>query len=155
MIEFLPQGTFVGLLLAEAIDDCERLLTELKERERHQAFLIDWSDRVRGETAPEAIMAVTLEWLGAHLGASRTTYAESDTSGRRFTVTGEWRDGVASIRGNSFFLENVGAAVDREWTVGEIVRYEDVAHDPRLEASAIERTPATCAGTTFITTLDG
>ncbi|RYY47652.1 MAG: GAF domain-containing protein [Sphingomonadales bacterium] len=115
-----------------------RAQAELAERERHQAFLIDWSDRVRGETCPDAIMAVTLEWLGQHLGATRTTYAECDSSGRRFTVTGEWRDGVSSIRGNSFLLESVGAAVDREWTIGEVIRYDDV-EDGRLEAAATER----------------
>lgn len=112
----------------------------LQERERHQAFVIDWSDRVRGETSPQAIIAITLEWLGAHLGAMRTTYAECDSTGRRFTVTGEWRDdAVSSIRGNSFFLENVGAAVDRDWTVGEVIRYDDVANDVRLEPEAVER----------------
>ena len=29
MVEFLPQGTFVGLLLVDAIDDCDRLLSDL------------------------------------------------------------------------------------------------------------------------------
>ncbi|RYY47115.1 MAG: GAF domain-containing protein [Sphingomonadales bacterium] len=117
-----------------------RAEAELLERERHQAFLIDWSDRVRGETCPDAIMNTTLDWLGNHLGATRTTYAECDTSGRRFTVTGEWREqSVSAIRGNSFFLENVGAAVDREWSVGEVIRYDDVAGDPRLERDAIDR----------------
>ncbi|RYY24258.1 MAG: GAF domain-containing protein [Sphingomonadales bacterium] len=117
-----------------------RAQAELAERERHQAFLIDWSDRIRGETSPEAIMGTTLQWLANHLGATRTTYAECDMTGRRFTVTGEWRDGaVSSIRGNSFFLENVGAAVDRDWSVGEIIRYDDVASDDRLEQLAQER----------------
>jgi PAS domain S-box-containing protein len=116
-----------------------RAEAELLERERHQAFLIDWSDAVRGQASPDAIIATTLEWLGRHLGATRTTYAETDATGRMFTVTGEWRDGVSSIRGNSFLLESVGAAVDREWTAGEIIRYEDVATDPRLEPAAIAR----------------
>jgi len=116
-----------------------RAEAELFERERHQAFLIDWSDRVRGVASPDAIIDITLEWLGRHLGATRTTYAECDETGRMFTVTGEWRDGVSSIRGNSFLLASVGAAVDREWTAGEIIRYEDVASDPRLEPAAVAR----------------
>lgn len=116
-----------------------RAEAELLEREQHQAFLIDWSDAVRGEASPDAIMATTLEWLGRHLGAARTTYAECDPTGRMFTVTGEWRNGVSSIRGNNFLLESVGAAVDRDWTAGEIIRYEDVATDPRLEPAVIER----------------
>lgn len=133
LLRDIAERTWVSLERARA-------QAELAERERHQAFLIDWSDRVRGETSPDAIMGITLEWLGAHLGATRTTYAECDVTGRRFTVTGEWRDpAVSSIRGNSFFLENVGAAVDREWTIGEVIRYDDVAHDARLEAQAAER----------------
>jgi PAS domain S-box-containing protein len=116
-----------------------RAEAELLERERHQAFLIDWSDKVRGVASPDAIVAITLEWLGKHLGATRTTYADCDTTGRMFTVTGEWRSGVSSIRSNSFLLENVGAAVDREWTAGEIIRYEDVATDPRLEPATVAR----------------
>ena len=116
-----------------------RAEAELLERERHQAFLIDWSDRIRGETSEQAIMATTLEWLGRHLGNTRTTYAECDETGL-FTVTGEWRDErVSSIRGNSFHLHQVGAAVDRQWLEGEVVRYDDVAADPRLEPAAASR----------------
>ncbi|RYE01121.1 MAG: GAF domain-containing protein, partial [Sphingomonadales bacterium] len=133
LLRDIAERTWVSLERARA-------QAELAERERHQAFLIDWSDRIRGEASPEAIMGVTLEWLGNHLGATRTTYAECDTTGRRFTVTGEWRDyAVSSIRGNSFFLENVGAAVDRDWTVGEVIRFDDVIRDGRLEQEATER----------------
>ncbi len=111
----------------------------LAERERHQAFLIDWSDAIRRRTEPQAIVQTTLEWLGKHLGVTRATYAECDPTGRRFTVSGEWREGVSSILGNSFVLESVGSQVDRAWTAGEIVRFDDVGADPRLEAPAVER----------------
>jgi PAS domain S-box-containing protein len=116
-----------------------RAEAELLARERQQAFLIDWSDAVRGLATPEAIIDTTLERLGRHLGATRTTYAECDPSGRMFTITGEWRDGVSSVRGNVFALQSVGASVDREWMAGEVIRYDAVATDPRLEPSAINR----------------
>jgi PAS domain S-box-containing protein len=116
-----------------------RAEAELLERERHQTFLIDWSDHVRGETSEHAIMATTLEWLGRHLGNTRTTYADCDADGR-FTVTDEWHDHrVTSVRGNSFHLQQVGAAVDQQWSAGEVVRYDDVATDPRLEPAAASR----------------
>lgn len=111
----------------------------LQERERNQAFLISWSDRVRGETSAQAIMATTLEWIGRHLGVTRTTYAETDETGRNFTVLDEWRESVSSIKGNRFSLESVGASVDRAWIAGEIIRYDDVAADPRLEPAARAR----------------
>ncbi|MET0310269.1 MAG: GAF domain-containing protein [Sphingomonas sp.] len=116
-----------------------RAETALQERERNQAFLIDWSDRIRSETSPGAILVTTLEWLGRHLGVTRTTYAETDATGRIFSVREEWRDGVASIKGNVFTLESVGASVDRAWVAGEVIRYEDVANDPRLEPPAKAR----------------
>ncbi|OYY89451.1 MAG: hypothetical protein B7Y45_12165 [Sphingomonas sp. 28-66-16] len=118
----------------------------LQERERHQAFLIDWSDKIRGETRADAIIATTLEWLGGHLGVARTTYAECDADGL-FTVTGEWRDDrVKTILGNSFHLKQVGAAVDRQWISGEIVRYDDVAIDSRLEPVVTARYAAAQIG---------
>jgi len=111
----------------------------LRERDRHQSFLIAWGDRVRPETEIESIVAITLEMLGRHLGVTRATYVEADMSGLGFTILGEWRHGVSSIRGDSFSLRSVGAAVDRAWVAGEVIRYDDVAHDPRLEPAVIER----------------
>lgn len=123
-----------------------RAEAELLERERHQAFLIDWSDRIRGESSKQAIIATTLEWLCGHLGNARTTYAECDATGL-FTVTDEWRDDrVISIRGNSFRLQQVGAMVDRQWQAGEIVHFDDVAADPRLEPTAVARYAAAQIG---------
>lgn len=116
-----------------------RAQAELVERERHQAFLIAWSDAVRGETSAQAIVRITLERLGRHLGVSRATFAHCEADGRRFTVTGEWRDGVGSVLGNSFLLESVGSAIDRAWRAAEVVRYDDTANDARLEPFARER----------------
>jgi len=114
-----------------------RAETEIRGRERNQAFLIDWSDAIRGVSSVEAIVAITLEWLGQHLGVTRTTNAETKDGGRHFSVTSEWRDpSVNSILGAYFSIESVGASVDREWNAGELVCYEDVRHDPRLEDSA-------------------
>jgi PAS domain S-box-containing protein len=111
----------------------------LLDRDRHQSFLIAWGDRIRPETEIEAIVAITLEMLGRHLGVTRTTYVEADLTGRAFTVLGEWRHGVASIRGDSFTFPSVGAAVDRAWVAGEVIRCDDVMADPRLEPAVIER----------------
>jgi signal transduction histidine kinase len=112
----------------------------LKERDRNQAFLIEWSDAVRGVSSPESIMATTLEWLGKHLGVTRATYSESDKTGRVFSILGEWRDGVMSIVDTSFSLDDVGETVEREWVAGTIVRYDDVITDPRIayETAVVE-----------------
>jgi PAS domain S-box-containing protein len=134
----------------EDVDLCEELAervwatvsraraeTEVRERERNQAFLIAWGDAIRGLASADAIVAITLERLARHLGVTRVTNAETSDGGRHFLVTGEWRDAsVGSILGNYFSIESVGASVDREWAAGELICYEEVRHDPRLEEAA-------------------
>lgn len=111
-----------------------RVEQELLERQRSQSFIIDWSDRVRSLTAPGDIMSTTLECLGRYLHVTRATFSQADATGRLFTVEGEWRDGVVSILNTSFSLDNVGVVVEREWLSGEVVRYDDIVADPRIEA---------------------
>ncbi|MEO6215046.1 MAG: GAF domain-containing protein [Sphingomonas sp.] len=132
LIRDIAERTWVSLERARAE-------AALQERERHQSFLIAWGDRIRPENEIDAIITITLEMLGRHLGVTRTTYAEADMSGRSFSILGEWRHGVSSIRGNSYSLRSVGAAVDRVWLPGEVIRYDDVANDPRLDPAAAER----------------
>lgn len=114
-----------------------RAEAELATRERNQAFLIDWSDRIREETSPAAMMAITLEAVGRFLSVSRATFAQLD--GAMFEVVGEWREAVSSLLGNRFSLPSVGEVVDRDWHAGESVRFDDVATDPRLEPAAVDR----------------
>ena len=111
----------------------ERARTEqaLKARERDQAFLVEWSDALRPLTAPDDIMPVTMERLGRHLGATRVTYAEADEVERVFTTCWDWCDGCPSLVGTRVALGDIGEQAKREWMAGEIVRYDDVAGDPR------------------------
>lgn len=131
LCEELAEQTWTALARARAE-------AALLERERNQAMLIAWSDRVRDEADPEAIIETTLRMLGEHMGVTRATHSESDASGRLFTVLGEWRRDTISIAGSSFSLDEVGTTVDREWMAGEIVRYDDVTRDPRIEPEVIE-----------------
>ncbi|WBH15793.1 GAF domain-containing protein [Sphingomonas radiodurans] len=103
----------------------------LRERERDQAFLVNWSDTVRRLGAPDDIMLATMERLGRHLGATRVTYAEADYAERVFATRWDWCDGCPSLIGTRVSLDAVGAEVEREWLAGEVVRYDDVATDPR------------------------
>ncbi|MEO8375811.1 MAG: GAF domain-containing protein, partial [Sphingomonas bacterium] len=132
LIRDIAERTWVSLERARAE-------AALQERERHQSFLIAWGDRIRPENEIDAIITITLEMLGRHLGVTRTTYVEAEPSGRAFTVLGEWRHGVMSIRSDNFTFRSVGAATDRAWVAGEVIRCDDVANDPRLEPAVIER----------------
>jgi GAF domain-containing protein/CheY-like chemotaxis protein len=114
----------------------ERARTEqaLMARERDQAFLVQWVDALRRLSAPDDIMLETMERLGRHLGATRVTYAEADYEERVFATRWDWCDGCHSLIGTRVSLDAVGEQVQREWIAGEIVRYDDVARDPRTDA---------------------
>ncbi|WP_406875403.1 GAF domain-containing protein [Sphingomonas sp. 179-A 2A2 NHS] len=105
----------------------------LKARERDQAFLVDWTDALRGLSEPDDIMLDTMERLGRHLGTTRVTYSEFDHDDRVFTTRWDWCDGCPSLIGTRVSLEAIGTRAQREWIAGEIVRYDDVASDPRTD----------------------
>ena len=109
-----------------------RVEQALKERDHHRALLLDWSDRTRGLATPEAILDVTLERLGRHLGVSRVSFLQTDATERQFTIIAEWANGVASMVGVSFSLDDVSEAMERDWAEGRIVRYDDITADPRI-----------------------
>lgn len=113
----------------------ERARTEqsLKARERDQAFLVDWADALRRLTAPDDIMLETMERLGRHLSATRVTYSEADYVERVFATRWDWCDDCPSLIGTRVSLDTIGEQAQREWIAGEIVRYDDVSHDPRTD----------------------
>lgn len=104
---------------------------ELRARERNQAFLLDWSDHVRNETSPAAILGETLRRVRTHLAAAHASYADCDAECRVFTVRAEARDDTRSTIGRTIAIDTLDPAVAQEWVAGEVVRYDDVARDPR------------------------
>ena len=118
-----------------AVLETARAEAALRDRERHQAFLLDWSDGVRGIADEAGIVAFTIERLGRYLGTSRANYAEGSVDARRFAVRQEWfRDGhVAASR------EGVGEGVQEAYLQGDMVVCEDVTSDPRFDAAARAR----------------
>lgn len=116
-----------------AVVSRSRAEAALQERERHQRFLIDWADRIRDESDPAAIVAITLARLGGHFpGVTRATYSEGDETGRWISNRGEWLNGVGSVADTVFDLEEVGVEVAAAWLGGAPVQYDDVTTDPRI-----------------------
>jgi len=115
----------------------ERVRAEgrLKERERHQRFLIDWGDSLRRTSDPDEIMQGTLERLGQHLAVTRTTYSEADDERRVFTTCWDWCDGCPSLVGTRVAMAAIAPEIEREWLAGHLVRYDDVGTDPRVVAA--------------------
>lgn len=107
-----------------------------RERDRSQAFLIEWNDALGRVETPDDIMKTTLESLGRHLGATRVTYAEIDGTGRVFTTRWNWSDGCGSLVGLKVHLDQVDPQVEQEWLTGKVVRYDDVTCDPEIGEAA-------------------
>ncbi|SEJ77499.1 PAS domain S-box-containing protein [Sphingomonas sp. OV641] len=113
-----------------------RTQAELAKRERDQAFVIAWSDRLRAETSVEVIVSTTLAALATHLGTARANFAEP-VAGSGFTVLHEWRDVTGST--STVARPAVSDAVETAYLAGEPVVARDVDADPRFDIDARER----------------
>ena len=116
----------------------ERVRAEaaLKERERHQAQLLAWNDRMRDERTAWGMLTATLDQLGHALGATRINYAETGEDGQTLHVLQEWTAGVASVADMEFPLAALGPAVRGALESGEAFVAEDIANDPRFDADS-------------------
>lgn len=117
-----------------AILEKARAESALKDRERHQAFLLDWSDAVRDEASPEAITALTVERLAAHLGASRSSYAATADNGSSFTIVAEACRDACAVAGRTYSLERLGPSIEADLRAGRMTRSHDVQADDRASA---------------------
>lgn len=115
-----------------AILEKARAESALHDRERHQAFLLDWSDAVRDETSPKAITELTVERLAAHLGTARSSYASTADNGMTFTIVAEARKDARPILGETYALDRLGSAIAAEFRAGRLTRLDDVHADPRV-----------------------
>ena len=116
----------------------ERVRAEaaLRERERHQAQLLAWTDRMREERTAWGMLTATLDQLGHALGATRINYAETGDDGQTLHVLQEWNSGVASVADVEFPLAALGPAVRGALESGETFVAEDIPTDPRFDAEA-------------------
>ena len=108
----------------------------LKERERAQAFLLDWIDRVRVESDPMRILQLTLASLGDYLGVDRVNYIEGSIDSSQFTILSQWDAAGESTAGSTYPAKAVGDTILGEYQAGDLVRCTDVRVDPRIEAWA-------------------
>jgi PAS domain S-box-containing protein len=72
----------------------------LAQSERRLRFLDQLGQATRSLTDATAVMAVTAQLLGEHLGASRCAYADVEADSDRFTIRNDWSaPGLASSAG--------------------------------------------------------
>ena len=104
LVEHAAARTWSALEHSRVVDRLRQSQAALKDRDQAQTFLIDWSDRVRHETSPEAITALTLEGLARHYQAAHAWFAVTGNGGASFVVTHEWRAAEGSFRGTRHTL---------------------------------------------------
>jgi PAS domain S-box-containing protein len=125
-------------LTGVVVDITDRRIADerLRATRERQAFLLSLGDRLRDEDEPDAIMAITNEALGRHLGALRVGYGEIDPSGEYLTLRSDWTDGVPSNAGR-FLLASYGIGGAEESRAGRTFVSDDVAADPRVGAEGL------------------
>jgi PAS domain S-box-containing protein len=99
-------------------------------RAERDAFLVMLGDQLRDLVDPRAIMAVTCEKLGKHLGASRALYGEIEMD-ERFVVHHAYCRDVPNVTG-TYRLDDVGPTLVAEARAGRDVVVVDTKTDARL-----------------------
>ncbi len=117
----------------EAVAGTTRDVTQQKEIEHRQRFLLDVSDRLRLLDDPGAIRHVAAEALARELGVSAAGFVEIEPDGETLVAGGEYCDGrMPDISGRRFSMEGVGSGYAPLVLAGENVFIEDYEGDMRI-----------------------
>jgi PAS domain S-box-containing protein len=112
-------------------------ITERRQAEARQAFLLRLQDALRGLTAPQDILTGAATHLGRHLGAARIGYGEVQPDGETVLITNGYADGVPPVNGilaHAAFGPHYGAML----RAGTPIILDDVLADPKREPGAWE-----------------
>jgi len=112
-------------------------ITERRQSEARNQFLVSFDDAVRALRDPMSIMALGTELLGRHLGVSRCAYAELEEDGEHFTVKRDFRDPdeAPSIVGR-WSLSEFGARFAGDLRAGQALVVSDYARELPEDAAA-------------------
>ncbi|WP_407571754.1 PAS domain S-box protein [Deinococcus altitudinis] len=104
-------------------------VTERKQREEQQTYLLKLSDALRPLADPAEIQATATRVLGEHLGANRVLYFE--IHGADYVVERDYAHGAVSISG-TFPVASFSPKVLEAQLAGRTVAVSDVTADPDL-----------------------
>ena len=105
-----------------------RDVTDRKQAEHRNAFLVRLDDETRGLSDPKEITATAARLLAEHLGVERCAYAEVDRDAVTFQITGDYTRGVPSIVG-SHSIEAFGPVFRERMLAGKPFVIDDVEKD--------------------------
>ncbi len=106
-------------------------ITERKQREQKQAYLLELSDVLKTITDPHEIQSTAVSLLGKYLKAARAGYAEDGGDGDTVVITRNYIDGVPSIEG-TYQYNDYGPELVKELRAGRMVVRNDIAADASL-----------------------
>lgn len=110
-------------------------ITERKERERQQEFLLKLADALRPLSDPHQIQQAATQVLGEYLGVDRAYYVDIEPDHEHWVVADNYvREGVPPLIGRGR-VDDFGWA-GKELLAGRTLRIADADNDPNLSASA-------------------
>lgn len=125
-------GEVVGLV-AVSTD-----ITERKQAEANQQFLLDLDIQTRLLTDADAILATTGECLGQYFGGLSCTFVEINLDNDQAIVCAQWvrQDALPTIMGSYKISEVLGEEIALTLGSGQSVAITDMAHHPHTMSRA-------------------
>ncbi|HET8551270.1 MAG TPA: PAS domain-containing protein [Gammaproteobacteria bacterium] len=116
----------------EAVGGTTRDVTDRRQREEHDNFLVGLSDALHCASDSSEIMEVASRMIGSHMGVGRCGYGERlGESGECFRVERDWTDGEMPSLAGDIRLSDLGPGLERDFHLGRTVRLEDWLTDER------------------------
>jgi|GEM_PF-4882459 len=124
----------------EAVAGTTRDVTQQKEIEHRQRFLLDLSDRLRLLDDASAIRHVASEALARELGMAAAGFVEIEPDGETLVAGGEYCDGrMPDISGRRFSMPGIDSGYAPLLLAGENIFIEDYEADLRLAGAESSR----------------
>ena len=114
-------------------------MTERKQAEIRQAFLLELSDRLRALTHPQAIMAGAAAVLGRHLAAAQVGHGLVQPDDVTILLEPGYVDGVEPLAGR-YPLEVFGADAVARQRQGLAIVFDDILSAPSCDPTAWDAT---------------
>lgn len=116
----------------EAVAGTTRDITELKQVELRNRFIMELDEAVRPLETPEEITSTLARLLGEHLGADRCAYAEVEADEDHFFIPGDYTRGDTHSIVGSYSMSSFGAEVLRLMRENKPYIVHDVDNDEQV-----------------------
>ncbi len=113
-------------------------ITDSKQAEEQQAFLLKLSDILQRLVQPNDIKAAAMRLLGEHLGVSRAQYHECDSSGEYYSADGVGYANGLPLLDLKYRIDDFGTFVNEDFAAGRPYRIDDLEVSPRVSAEERE-----------------